>query len=61
MDMPSRFEHAGSLPSLLAEYGRLAAQLSGADPARTRWIHDRLKELDAVIDRQVAVLGTDRL
>lgn len=61
MHRSSRFEDAGCLPALLAEYGRLAAQLRGADAVRVRVIHDRLSELDVVIDRHVAALGTTRL
>jgi hypothetical protein len=49
------------LPALLAEYGRLAAQLPHADPARARQLHERLRELDEVIDEQVTHLGIARL
>jgi hypothetical protein len=52
---------AGGLPELLAEYGRLAAQLPHADPHRAQRLHDRLRQLDAIIDRRVDGLGTSRL
>lgn len=56
-----RFDDPDSLPALLAEYGMLAAQLPDADPARTEWLHERLRALDEVIDRHVEELGTTRL
>jgi hypothetical protein len=52
---------AGGLPELLAEYGRLAAQLPHADAGRAQRLRDRLHELDAVIDRLMDGLGTTRL
>lgn len=58
---PSRFEDTDSLPTLLAEYGRLAAELPTASPERAEWLHERLRTLDEVIDRHVLALGTTRL
>ena len=46
-----------SLPDLLAEYGRLAAQLPGAQPGEAAWLRHRLAQLDVVIDQAVAALG----
>jgi hypothetical protein len=64
----SRFDNAGDppyavtgLPALLAEYGRIAAQLPDADAVESARLHQRLRELDEVIDRQVAALGLTRL
>lgn len=56
-----RFDAPDALPALLAEYGRLAAELSTADPERSAQVHARLHILDELIDRQVALLGTTRL
>ncbi len=49
------------LPDLLAEYGRLAAQLPDADPSHAKRLHERLRKLDTVIDAYVAEIGTSRL
>lgn len=56
-----RFDAPDALPALLAEYGRLAAELSTADPERVEQLHERLHALDELIDQQVALLGTTRL
>lgn len=55
------FDDTGGLPALLAEYGRLAAQLSDAAPVQSERLHRQLHELDVVIDRYVADLPTQRL
>jgi hypothetical protein len=52
---------AGRLPELLAEYGRLAAQLPHAEHQRAQQLHNRLHELDTIIDRLIDGLGTTRL
>lgn len=57
---PTPFDSAGSLPALLAEYGRLAAELPGAGPERAAWLREQLEALDEVIDQRVHALGTDR-
>ncbi len=49
------------LPSLLAEYGRLAVQLSSADGGALEQIRDRLHQLDELIDAYVAALPTERV
>lgn len=46
-----------SLPDLLAEYGRLVAKLSSADPAHAECLRERLGELDNAIDTCMARLG----
>lgn len=56
-----QFDDPEALPALLAEYGRLAAQLSAADPERCEWIHEHLRVLDEAIDRRTAALGITRL
>lgn len=55
------FDDTGGLPALLAEYGRLAAQLSDAEPVRGEQLRRQLRELDVVIDRYMADLPTSRL
>lgn len=54
-------ECAGSLPALLAEYGRLAAELPAACPQRAQLLHERLAELDVAIEEWVTELDTPRL
>lgn len=54
-------ECVGGLPALLAEYGRLAAELSAACPQRAQRLHERLAELDVAIEGWVAELDTPRL
>lgn len=49
------------LPSLLAEYGRLAVQLSSADAEAVEQVRDRLRQLDELIDAYVAALPTERI
>ncbi len=49
------------LPSLLAEYGRLAVQLSSSDAQVVAQIHERLRQLDELIDAYVAALPTQRI
>lgn len=56
-----RFDAPDALPALLAEYGRLAAELSTAEPERVELLRARLRTLDELIDQQVASLGTTRL
>jgi hypothetical protein len=55
------FDESEGLPALLAEYGRLAAQLPDADKVHAERIHRRLQELDVVIDRQIAESGISQL
>jgi len=50
-----------SFPDLLAEYGRLAAELPEADPARGAQLRQRLGELDEQIDDWAQRVGTDRV
>jgi hypothetical protein len=49
------------LPSLLAEYGRLAVQLSSSDAQAVEKIRDRLHQLDELIEAYVAALPTQRV
>lgn len=51
---PRSTSGASRLPDVLAEYGRLAAQLPDATPQKVEWLHRRLAELDVVIDNEVA-------
>ncbi len=46
---------------LLAEYGRLVAELSRAGPQQAQQLRERLAELDAAIDGWAAALDTARL
>ncbi len=57
---PSLHETA-SLPELLAEYGKLAVQLPGADPDHAAWLRHRLAQLDVLIDEIVAGLGATQV
>lgn len=50
-----------SFPDLLAEYGRLAAELPEADPSRGEQLRQRLGELDEQIDAWAQRVGTDRV
>ncbi|GAB3289497.1 hypothetical protein [Parasphingorhabdus pacifica] len=55
MQSPTRISaDAPHLPEVLAEYGRLAAQLPDATPDQVERLHRRLAELDVVIDTEVA-------
>lgn len=50
-----------SFPDLLAEYGRLAAELPEADIGRGEQLRQRLSELDEQIDHWAQNIGTDRV
>lgn len=54
MQTTTRFDGPGELPALLAEYGQLAAQLPGCDHAQAERIHQRLRELDKLIEHRLA-------
>lgn len=55
MQSPSRNATSTSdLPAVLAEYGRLAAQLPDATASEAERLRRRLAELDVVIDNEVA-------
>ncbi|RCW44443.1 hypothetical protein DFQ14_10432 [Halopolyspora algeriensis] len=56
MAYPSRHDDAGSLPTLLAEYGHLATQLTAASSSYAERLRVRLTELDADIERQIAAI-----
>ncbi|MEV0088070.1 MULTISPECIES: hypothetical protein [Saccharopolyspora] len=56
MDHIPRQQDGSDLPSVLAEYGHLAAQLPGASRRRTEELRARLAELDELIDEQIARL-----
>ncbi|MDR7300193.1 hypothetical protein [Haloactinomyces albus] len=56
MAYPSRHDDAGSLPTLLAEYGYLATQLTAASATYAERIRTRLTELDADIERHIAAM-----
>lgn len=53
----TRFDQADGLATVLAEYGRLAAQLPEAEPQRAELLNQRLDELDAIIDAHLALVG----
>lgn len=62
----SRERAAGSggdpaFPDLLAEYGRLAAELPEADANRTAHLRHRMRVLDEQIDEWARRVGTDRV
>ncbi|RKT87872.1 hypothetical protein SAMN05421805_13234 [Saccharopolyspora antimicrobica] len=57
MDEIPRQQVGSDLPSVLAEYGHLAAQLPSASRQRAEALRARLAELDELIDQHVARLS----
>ncbi|GAA0536016.1 hypothetical protein GCM10011581_24380 [Saccharopolyspora subtropica] len=55
-DIPRQYCH-NDLPSVLAEYGHLAAQLPSASHRHAERLRARLAELDELIDQHVARLA----
>ncbi|GAA4880562.1 hypothetical protein [Saccharopolyspora cebuensis] len=60
MDVSPRPPGDNDLPTLLAEYGHLAAQLPGASRRHEAALQARLAELDRHIDRRISELPGDR-
>lgn len=56
MDQIPRQQDSNDLPTVLAEYGHLAAQLPSASRRQAEALRARLAELDELIDRHVARL-----
>ncbi|RRO18898.1 hypothetical protein EIL87_05155 [Saccharopolyspora rhizosphaerae] len=56
MERIPRQQDTSNLPSVLAEYGHLAAQLPGASASQAERLRARLAELDEQIDDYVAQL-----
>lgn len=59
-EVPASSPFDSALPALLADYGRLAAELPTATPERAAWLNEQLEALDEFIDHEIRVLGTDR-
>ncbi|MER7015537.1 hypothetical protein ABT324_29235 [Saccharopolyspora sp. NPDC000359] len=60
MDEIPRQQVGTDLPSVLAEYGHLAAQLPGASRRGAEALRARLAELDELIDEHIARLSGPR-
>ncbi|PKW17525.1 hypothetical protein [Saccharopolyspora spinosa] len=56
MDHIPRQQDGNDLPTVLAEYGHLAAQLPSASRRRAEALRIRLAELDVLIDEHIARL-----
>ncbi|QIZ38524.1 hypothetical protein [Saccharopolyspora sp. ASAGF58] len=56
MDHIPRQQDGNDLPTVLAEYGHLAAQLPSASRRRAEALRARLAELDVLIDEHIARL-----
>ncbi len=60
MDHIPRQQDSNDLPTVLAEYGHLAAQLPGASQRHAEALRARLAELDKLIDRHIDRLTNDQ-
>jgi hypothetical protein len=56
MDRIPRQQDSNDLPTVLAEYGHLAAQLPSASRRHAEALRARLAELDELIDEHIARL-----
>lgn len=61
MDHIPRQQDGNDLPTVLAEYGHLAAQLPSASRRRAEALRARLAELDVLIDEHIARLTPHQL
>lgn len=60
MDHIPRQQDGNDLPTVLAEYGHLAAQLPGASRRQAEALRARLAELDELIDHHITRLTPEQ-